>query len=39
MNFKKADLGQLLYLARFTEFRYNAILELDRRLYDDKSAM
>ncbi|MBB6446490.1 hypothetical protein HNR53_003149 [Bacillus benzoevorans] len=33
MNFKKATLQQLYYLARFTEYRYDSLFELDRRVY------
>lgn len=32
MDFSKANLSQLNYLARFTEFRYAALLELDKRI-------
>lgn len=32
MNLRKANLGQLLYLARYTKYRYEALRELDRRL-------
>lgn len=32
MNLKKATLGQLLYLSRYSEWRYEAILEIDNRL-------
>jgi hypothetical protein len=34
INLTKANLGQLLYLARFTEYRNAALLELDRRIHD-----
>lgn len=37
MDIKKANLGQLLYIARYTELRNNALLELDRRLYGEFS--
>lgn len=31
-NLKKANAGQLLYLARYTKYRYKAMAELDRRI-------
>lgn len=31
-NLKKANAGQLLYLARYTKYRNEAIAELDRRI-------
>lgn len=33
MNLEKATLQQLYYLARFSEYRYDSLLELDRRLH------
>lgn len=30
---KKANLGQLLFLARYTKFRYRALKEIDRRVH------
>lgn len=34
MNLKNANMGQLLYLARYTKYRYAALAELDRRMND-----
>lgn len=36
MNLRKANLAQLLYLARFTEYRMESLIELDRRLYSEE---
>lgn len=36
VDLRKANLGQLYYLARFTEFRVEALVELDRRLHCDR---
>ncbi|CAM3732475.1 hypothetical protein MEZE111188_05740 [Mesobacillus zeae] len=33
MNLKNCTLGQLLFLARFTEYRMQALKELDERVY------
>lgn len=32
MNLRKANLGQLLYLARYTSYRKLALKELERRM-------
>lgn len=32
MNLENATLGQLSYLARFTEYREAALIEIDRRI-------
>ncbi|UYL93851.1 hypothetical protein NIIg97_gp55 [Geobacillus phage vB_GthS_NIIg9.7] len=32
LDLTKATLAQLYHLARYTEYRYDAILELDRRI-------
>lgn len=32
MDLKQANLGQLYYLARFTKYRNEALIELDRRV-------
>lgn len=37
MNLTKANLSQLIYLARFTQYRDAAILELDRRVPRNES--
>ncbi len=36
MNLRKANLGQLQYLSGYTDYRYEALLEIDRRVHDDK---
>lgn len=36
MDLTKANLGQLLYLAWFTKYRNDELLELDRRLRDER---
>lgn len=36
MDLRKATLGQLYYLARHTKYRNDALLELDRRLRDER---
>lgn len=35
-NLKKANAGQLLYLARYTKYRNEAMAELDRRIHEEK---
>lgn len=32
MNLTNCNLAELLYLARYTEYRYQALAELDRRI-------